>query len=166
MLAFGAAGLLGLAGLLLKNRINAWTRAAGRVALLFWAGYLPISMWAARATWGPSFLQDPSFQKAFRILAVSLIVQTIIWLIPMRNQIANVLNIAVSIFVVQQLGQPQQLLHPNGPIRNADSTVIQVYFIFLTALCVALAFVIGRLFARMDRSILQTKPVTAIKSNS
>ncbi|MBN1315365.1 MAG: hypothetical protein JXA42_07855 [Anaerolineales bacterium] len=151
LMSFAAAGVLGIIGLAIhKARVDSWTRAAGRVALLFWAGYLPISMWAARATWGNSFLQDPSFARAFRILAVSIIVQTIIWLIPMRNWIANMLNIAPLIVIIQQLGQTQQLLHPDGPIRNADSVTLQVYFYGLTLLCAGLAIMTGWLFTRLE----------------
>ncbi len=144
MLTFVAAATLGAAGLLLRRiRIHNWSRAAGRAALLFWIGYLPLSMWAASAAWGRVFLDDPSFQKAFRILAVALIVQVTIWLRPRPAWLASALNIIQFAFMALQLSVGRQLMHPDSPIGDSESTLIRAYFYLLTALCAGLAWAIG-----------------------
>jgi hypothetical protein len=149
IMVFGMAALLGAAGLLARRTwLHQWSRAAGQVALLFWAGYLPLSMWAAKATWGQVFLADPSFQRAFRILAVALIIQVVIWLVPHPAWAGSALNLLPAAFLVLQLYRTQQFMHPDAPIREAESALIQVYFYFLSALCALLAFAIGRWLLR------------------
>ena len=70
IMTFGVAALLSLASLILRRSwLYAWSSVGGQVALLFWVGYLPISMWAAKVSWGRVFLDDPSFQRAFRIVS-------------------------------------------------------------------------------------------------
>lgn len=149
ILAFGAAALLGGGGLVSRRDwLHRASRAAGRVALVFWIAYLPISMWAAQAAWGRVFLADPSFQKAFRVLAVTVIVQVIIWLRPRPNWLGSLLNLIPLAFLVFQLSLPDQLMHPESPIQDAEAQVIQLYFYFLTTLCVLLAGLLGRWFFR------------------
>ncbi len=155
IVVFSAAALLGAAGLLLRRLwLHQWSRAAGQVALLFWVGYLPLSMWAARVAWGRVFLADPSFQRAFRILGVALIVQAVVWLVAHPVWAASALNLVPLIFVVLQLNQTERFMHPDGPIRNAESALIQVYFYFLSALCALLAVAIGRWLVRRQRDSL------------
>lgn len=145
IMVFGVAALLGAAGLLARQAwLHQWSRAAGQVALLFWVGYLPLSMWAARATWGRVFLADPSFQRAFRILAVALIIQVIVWFVPRPMWAASALNLLPAAFLAFQLVRTQQFMHPDAPIRDAESALIQVYFYFLSGLCALLALAIGR----------------------
>jgi hypothetical protein len=157
MLTFIVAGLLGLAGLLATARLipalapaHHWSRAAGRVALLFWIGYLPLSVWAARAAWGHVFLEDPSFQNAFRILAVALIAQVIIWLRPHPAWLTGLLNMGVAAFMILQLASAEKLMHPQSPIGDSNSALIQVYFYLLGALCALFAFLLGRTLLRAE----------------
>jgi hypothetical protein len=157
MLTFGVAGLLGLTGVLATvglapalARLHSWSRAAGRVALLFWVGYLPLSMWAAHAAWGHVFLEDPSFQNAFRILAVALVAQVIIWLRPGPSWLAGLVNAGVALFMLLQLASAQKLMHPQSPIGDSNSLLIQLYFYVLSALCALLAFLVGRSFLRAE----------------
>ena len=174
LLTFAAAGLLGLASLLTApltaarhphnpagppapgrlaaalRRLPAWSRAAGRVALLFWIAYLPLSMWAARAAWGRLYLDDPSFQNAFRILAVALIAQALIWLRSRSAWLAGLLNAGVFAFLVLQLVATQKFMHPRSPIGDSNSLLIQLYFYLLTALCALLSLLLTRLLHRPD----------------
>ena len=157
ILTFAAAAVLGLLALVTRREtLHRWCRAAGRTALLFWAGYLPLSMWAARAAWGRVFLQDPSFQRAFRVLAVAIIVQVIIWLRPRPNWVGSALNILPFAFLLFQQASANQLMHPDSPIRNAESNLIQIYFYFLTGLCILLAWLMGRLLLSWEHR-LQTR---------
>jgi hypothetical protein len=107
-------------------------------------------MWAARAAWGHVFLEDPSFQNAFRILAVALIAQVIIWLRPGPSWLASLLNAGVSAFMILQLASAQKLMHPQSPIGDSNSLLIQLYFYLLSALCALLAFLVGRSFLRAE----------------
>ena len=159
ILTFAVAALLGILALVLRTEtMHRWCRAAGRTALLFWVGYLPLSMWAARAAWGRVFLQDPSFQRAFRILAVAIIVQVIIWLRPRPNWVGSALNIVPFAFLFYQQAIANQFMHPDSPIRNADSSLIQVYFYFLTGLCILLAWLSGRLLLGWDYKLQARTP--------
>ncbi len=149
ILVFGVAALLGAAGLLARRPwLHQWSRAAGQVALLFWAGYLPLSMWAAEATWGRVFLADPSFQRAFRILAVALIAQVSIWFVSRPAWAASALNLVAGAFLAFELFQTRQFMHPDAPIRDAESALIQAYFYLLSGLCALLALAIGRWLLR------------------
>lgn len=152
LVTFFVAALLGVGGLLARKEwLHRWCRAAGRVALIFWIGYLPLSMWAARAAWGRVFLQDPSFQRAFRILSIALIVQVVIWLRPRPTWFTSLLNLIPFAYLSLQLSSAQQLMHPDSPIRNADSSLIQYYFYFLAALCAAFALQTGRLLLQREK---------------
>lgn len=154
IMVFCATALLGAAGLLARRQcLHEWSRVGGQVALIFWAGYLPLSMWAAQASWGHIFLDDPSFQRAFRILAVSLIVQVIVWIFPRPIWTASALNIIPFAIMVLQLNSARQLMHPDSPIRNAESPLIQVYFYFLSALCALLAVGVGRWMLKRKRAL-------------
>jgi hypothetical protein len=101
-------------------------------------------MWAAKVSWGRVFLDDPSFQRAFRILAVSLIVQVLVWFFSRPKWVRSALNLIPFTFLVFQQARSLQLMHPDSPIRNAESALIQVYFYFLSALCALLAVAVGR----------------------
>ena len=151
IIVFGVAALLGAAGLLAqRQRLHNWSRITGQVALIFWGGYLPFSMWSARAAWGQVFLADPSFQRAFRILAVTLIVQVIVWLWPRPAWISSLLNLIPFTVLVLELYRTQQFMHPDSPIRNAESPLIQIYFYFLSTLCALLAIAIGRCLSKLN----------------
>jgi len=151
IMAFGAAALLGLLALVgllgvpvLQDWPHRWCLAAGRVALIFWTSYLPLSMWAAQSAWGRVALDDPSFLKAFRVLAAALIVQVMIWLWVRPAWLQSLLNIAPFILVTLQLSRPERIMHPESPIGNSESLLIQVYFYTLSALCALLAVMVGR----------------------
>jgi hypothetical protein len=153
IMVFAIAALLGAAGLLARRLwLHDLSRVAGQVALIFWSGYLPLSMWAARATWGRVFLADPSFQRAFRILAVTVIVQVIIWLLPRPAWRVSALNLIPFSFLAFQLYRTQQFMHPESPIRNAESPLIQIYFYALSALCALLALAISRWLLTLNQA--------------
>jgi hypothetical protein len=91
----------------------------------------------------------PSFQNAFRILAVALIAQVIIWVRPRPSWLAGLLNAGVLAFMVVQLVSVQKFMHPRSPIGDSN-ILIQLYFYLLSALCALLALLLSRALHRAD----------------
>ena len=51
-IAFAAAALAGLLGLVLRKDIfHAWSAALGRTGIIFWINYLPLSLFAMQSNW-------------------------------------------------------------------------------------------------------------------
>ena len=72
MLAFSVAGLVGLAGLVWRREVlHAWSGALARTGLFFWVIYLPLGMWASKASWNAIPLDDPRFRVAFQVLVLA-----------------------------------------------------------------------------------------------
>src|SRR3989337_1778611 len=52
-----------LPGLALRSEAwNRWSIALGQTGALFWITYLPLSLWAMRATWGGLYLAEPRWR--------------------------------------------------------------------------------------------------------
>jgi len=127
ILSFLAAGLVGLGALIWdRGALHAWTQALGRTALLFWAGYLPLSMIASHQTWGGIFWQEPRYRTAFQVLALSLAVQAAgtLW---GRRRISSLLNTLMAIALVWLLTHTEAVLHPVNPIARS-TPMIQLFF--------------------------------------
>ena len=72
------AAVLGLAAALLgRSRLQQWGHVIGWVGLGMFAAGLLMSAVAAGINWGNVFWQEPRFNSALQILAVSLIIQLI-----------------------------------------------------------------------------------------
>jgi len=146
---FLAAGAGALAFVLRRDSLHRASRGLGRVALLWWALYIPVSILAANATWANNswnltFLLEPRFQMAFQTMGVMLLGQALTFFSD-RPAVASGANIVVVVVMVFLLGVTGRVLHPPAPIRDTESLRIQAAFAVMTALLVMTGFQLARL---------------------
>ena len=146
---FLAAGA-GLIGLLRRDiRFHAASKVLGRVGLLWWALYIPVSILAANATWANNtwnltFLMEPRFQVAFQMIALMLVAQAVV-LFSNHPAAPSVTNLIVVAIMVLLLNVTDRVLHPPAPIRDTESLRIQLAFAAMTLLLLLAGFQIARL---------------------
>jgi hypothetical protein len=151
-LAFGAAALTGLAGLVLRrlgnrpawaNRLPAWTLALGRTGLFFWVTYLPMSLLVMQLNWGGIFLDEPRFRTPLTFGIVGLLLHAGFYFLDQSDLICmGSLIYGVVLWVA--LGGIENILHPDSPIFTSDSIRIQLFFIVLLILSVLIGWQIAR----------------------
>ena len=147
LLTLTAAGVLGVAAVWVKrgDTMHAWTLALGRTGLLFWLAYIPVSMLASRMAWNAVFLAEPRYTTAFRVLAVGIIVQVIVYLFN-RPAISSGLHAVQAVILWVMLLTTPSILHPDNPIlRSAPS--IQFFFGLIVLACGVAALQVARLIA-------------------
>jgi hypothetical protein len=119
--------------------------ALGRTGLLFWLAYIPVSMLASRMAWNAVFLAEPRYTTAFRVLAIGIIVQVIVFLFN-RPVISSALHVVQAVVMWVMLLTTPSLLHPDNPIlRSAPS--IQFFFGLIVLACGMAALQVTRLIA-------------------
>jgi len=146
LIAFIAAGLAGLAGLLLRRKsFLAWSTAFGWTGLLFWLTYLPLSLWAMQTNWNGLFLIEPRWRLAIAFAGSGLALQLGLVLInrPVITALANAAFVAAMLIM---FGSVQNVMHPASPIAESGVFGIQAFFALLLALTLALAFQVARLW--------------------
>ena len=129
--AFGAAGMLGLVGLLTRREVfYAWSCALGRTGVIFWITYLPLSLWAMQANWNGLFLAEPRWRLALAFAAGGLILQIGLSLVgkPSWTAVGNILFCVLLFYAVAGV---QNIMHPGSPIFSSEARLIRVYFISL-----------------------------------
>jgi hypothetical protein len=147
---FVAAGLAGLAGLLLRRpQLHGWSRALGWAGLIFWISYLPISVWAMETNWNGMFLVEPRFRVAVVFAVGGLLLQVGVALLgqPGGASLANLAYIALLIWV---LWNTPNVMHPPSPILNSEAQRIQLYFFGLVGLTLLLAGQTANLLRRAE----------------
>jgi hypothetical protein len=138
IITFGAAALAGLAGLLLhRNQAHTWSLALGRTALLFWLTYLPMSLVVQQMNWGGIFWDEPRFRIPMMFGVVGMLLQTGLWMINLPR-LSSAANFAFGTALVWQLLGAENILHPDSPVSQSGSWVIQASFAVLVALCLLL----------------------------
>jgi hypothetical protein len=133
--AFIAAGLAGLLGLVLRKDIfHAWSAALGRTGIVFWLTYLPLSLFAMEANWNGLFLAEPRFRLAVIFAVTGVLLQLGLWLFNTAwlTSFANILYI-ITLRVV--FAMAQNIMHPPpSPIFNSGNYVIIGFFVGLNLL--------------------------------
>ncbi len=125
------------------------SRALGRVGLLWWALYIPVSILAANATWANNswnltFLLEPRFAMAFQIMALALFAQAVQFF-DARPVIGSLSNVVIVLVMVLLMGVTTRVLHPPAPIRDTESLRIQLAFGSMTVLLLLAGFQMARL---------------------
>ena len=146
---FIAAGVGALAFLRRNERGHRLSQALGRVGLLWWGLYIPVSILAANATWANNswnltFLMEPRFQMAFQVMALALLVQAI-QVFDARPLVGSAGNILLVLVMVFLMGVTERVLHPPAPIRDTESLRIQLAFGAMLVLLMAAGFQLARL---------------------
>jgi hypothetical protein len=147
LLTLTAAGVLGAAAVWVKHgdTMHAWTLALGRTGLLFWLAYIPVSMLASRMAWNAVFLAEPRYTTAFRVLAIGIIVQVIVFLFN-HPAISSGLHAAQAVIVWVMLLTTPSILHPDNPILRSVPS-IQFFFGLIVLACGVAALQVARLIA-------------------
>ena len=133
--AFGAAALAGLGGLILRHwkkpswawRLPTWALALGRTGLFFWATYLPMSLLVMQLNWGGLFLDEPRFQVPLTFGVVGLLLHAGFFLLDQPDLVC-LGSLAYGVALWAALGSVNNILHPDSPILTSDSLRIQLFF--------------------------------------
>lgn len=144
-IAFGAAALAGLVGLVRQSRV--WQRISltlGRTGLVFWLTYLPLSLYVQQVNWGGIFWDEPRWRIPLMFGVVGLLLQVGLWLIE-DLRLASAANLVFGVALWWFLGTIQNVLHPDSPIAQSNSVRIQIFFVVM----LALSLIFGALLARV-----------------
>ena len=146
-LAFAAAGLAGLLGLVTRGQLfHTWSAALGRTGIFFWLTYLPLSLWAMQANWNGLFLAEPRFRLAVTFAVVGLLLQIGLWVLslPWLTSAANLTFIVVLRLV---FASAQYVMHPlPSPIFNSGDWRIIGFFVVLNLLTWLAAYFLTEVF--------------------
>jgi hypothetical protein len=137
--AFLAAALVGGVALILRRQhLHAWSRALGLTGLFFWITYLPISLWAMQANWNGLFLAEPRWRFAMVFAITGILLQLGLSFFPVIW--TSLGNIAYLVALFISLQSAENVMHPPGPMLESDFGLIQVFFATLTMLLLLTAF--------------------------
>lgn len=153
ILALTAAGVVGLAGLVLgRDLLHAWSGALARTGTLFWVIYLPFSMWASKVTWNGIPLEDPRFRTAFQVLVLAGGFQIAAALWGSKNRLSSGLNVILAVVLWVLTLTTQDVMHPQNPMRSSAAT-IQFFFALLVGGCGLAALQVARWMRPTDEKI-------------
>lgn len=145
-IAFAASAAAALIGLLRVS--TAWQRyslALGRVGMVFWLTYLPLSLYVQEVNWGGIFWDEPRWRIPLIFGIVGLLLQ--IGLALMDDlRVASAANLVFGVALWWMLGTITNVLHPDSPIVQSGSLRIQVFFALLLAFSVAFGALLARQF--------------------
>lgn len=146
-IAFFAAALAGLLGLLLRKDIfHAWSAALGRTGIIFWVTYLPLSLFAMQSNWNGLFLAEPRFRLAMMFAVTGVLLQIGLWIFNTAwlTSLANIIYIVVLRVI---FSTAENIMHPPpSPIFNSGNYVIIGFFVGLNLLALLAAYFLTRFF--------------------
>jgi len=149
LIAFIAAAILGLAGLVLRRAaLHHWSLALGRTAIIFWLAFLPMSLLVMQANWNGLFLDEPRFRVPLNLAIVGVLLQVGVSFFPPAW--ASLANLIFGIALLAGLGSAGTVLHPESPIFGSGATGIQLYFAGLVLLLSLAAWQMARLWRNWD----------------
>ena len=146
-IAFAAAALAGLLGLILKKDIfHTWSAALGRTGIIFWITYLPLSLFAMQSNWNGLFPAEPRFRLAMIFAVTGILLQAGLWLfnISWLTSLGNIIFIVVLRVI---FSTAENIMHPPpSPIFNSGNYVIIGFFVGLNLLAWLAAYFLTRFF--------------------
>jgi len=157
-IAFGAAALAGLAGLLRRSAIlNKTSLALGRTGMVFWLTYLPLSLWVQVVNWGGIFWDEPRWRVPLMFGMIGLLLQIGLALIS-EPRLTSFANLVFGVMLWWLLGNIQNVLHPDSPILQSDSLRIQIFFVVLLVLSLLFGVLLTRLmYSRFSNPPVETR---------
>lgn len=146
-LAFVAAGVAGLLGLLTRRRtFHNWSAALGQTGIFFWVTYLPLSLWAMQSNWNGLFLAEPRFRLAAIFAVTGVLLQVGLWLIN-TGWLTSAANLIFIVVLRIIFSTAENIMHPPpSPIFNSGNFVIIGFFIALILLTLIAAYFLTRVF--------------------
>jgi hypothetical protein len=146
------AGLVGLLALLLRHKqLHAWSLALGRAGLLMWVSFLPQSLYVMQVNWNGLFLDEPRFRIPLNLAIVGLLLQIGLSFFP-AGVWTSLGNLVFAVAVLAVMSSVQAILHPESPIFTSGEWQIQLFFLGLLILLLALVLQIARLWLKKPRS--------------
>jgi amino acid permease len=112
-------------------------------------------MLASRMAWNAVFLAEPRYMTAFRILAVGIIVQVIIFLVN-RPAVSSVLHMAQAVILWALLLTTPSVLHPDNPILRSVPSIQFFFGLIVLAFGVA-ALQVARLISSFGARLGSSK---------
>lgn len=143
--AFGAAALTGLAGLLKRSTVlHKISLSLGRTGMVFWLTYLPLSLYVQVVNWGGIFWDEPRWRVPLMFGVIGLLLQIGLALIN-DLRLSSAANLVFGAALWWMLNSIQNVLHPDSPILLSDSWRIQFFF----AVLLVLSLIFGALLAQL-----------------
>lgn len=148
-LAFIAAGLAGLIGLLTRRDVfHNWSAALGRTGIIFWVTYLPLSLWAMQSNWNGLFLAEPRFRLAAIFAVTGILLQVGLWIINM-DWVISLANLLFILVLRVIFSTAENIMHPPpSPIFNSGNYAIIGFFVVLILLSLIASYFLTRVFLR------------------
>ena len=146
-LAFTAAGLAGLLGLITRRTsFHDWSAALGRTGIFFWVTYLPLSLWAMQSNWNGLFLAEPRFRLAVIFAVTGILLQVGLWLID-TGWVTSAANLIFILVLRLIFSTAANIMHPPpSPIFNSGNVVIISFFLALIVLTLVASYFLTRVF--------------------
>lgn len=145
LIAFAAAGLLGVAALGFRRAaLYRWCLTVQEVAVLLWVVYALSSMVTTRLAWGEWIAWDePRVRASVYVLGFSIAALVLVrWVNhPAFTAGANIVVAGVVWYLIKGAGL---LRHPFDPIGESNSLLYQVLYLILVAVILAMAVVVAR----------------------
>ncbi len=149
LIAFAAAALVGLAGLVSRRAaLHHWSLALGRTAIVFWLAFLPMSLLVMQANWNGLFLDEPRFRVPLNFAIVGVLLQVGVSFFP--PVWASLANLVFGVALLAGLRSADTVLHPESPIFGSGATGIQLYFAGLVLLLALAAWQMARLWRNWE----------------
>ena len=131
LFGLGSAAVMGTLGLLLRrDSLQRWSIAFGQAGMMYWIGYLPLSLWTMQANWNGLYLAEPRFKVGLDYAVIGLLLQLAI-LVLHDSRTGSALNLAFAIALAWSISSAEQVLHPSSPIFSSDSISIRIFFLLL-----------------------------------
>ncbi len=128
LLCFAAAALAGLAGLITRHAaLHAWSRALGRVGLLFWIIFLGMSLLVMQANWNGLYLDEPRFRVPLNFAIIGLLLQAGLSFFP-NPAWTSLANLIFGSALLYTMSGVQTVLHPDSPVLQSQISGIQIFF--------------------------------------
>ena len=151
-LAFIAAGLAGLIGLITRRQLfHEWSAALGRTGILFWVAYLPLSLWAIESNWNGLFLAEPRFRLALIFAVTGVLLQAGLWLIN-TDWIISLANLLFIVVLRVAFSTAQNIMHPPpSPIFNSGNYFIIGFFLGMILLTLLAAYFLTKGILKINK---------------
>jgi hypothetical protein len=143
--AFAFAALAGVIGLARRSRDwQRWSTALGQAGALFWITYLPLSLWAMRATWGGLYLLEPRWRLGVHFAVAAGMAQVGLLILD-RPAWASAVNVGFFAALALALTSTPAVLHPTSPVFRSNSLGVKLAFLTILGLCLGAAACLARL---------------------
>jgi hypothetical protein len=155
MLSFLAASVMGLLALILRRTdLHRWSQTWGRVGLIYWVLFLPMSLAVMQLNWGGLFLDEPRWQIPLNLAIVGVLLQIGLSFFPL--QWTSIGNLLFGFLFFGWMRGTDAVLHPDSPIFNSDARGIQIFFFGLVLILTISAYLIAQILlnwqTQRDRS--------------